>query len=113
MIALFDVVGSVKAVPAHTADTCVNIGVVASFTVTVIVALFAQAILGVNVYVVVVLVFTAGDHVPAIALVDVAGSVNAVPAQTGATCVNVGVIALLTATVIVALFAHAMLGVNV
>ena len=100
--------------PAHTAAIGAKVGVVALLTATVIVALFAQAVvLGVNVYVVVALVFTAGDHVPAMLFVDVVGSVNAVAAHTAATCVNVGVVLAFTVTDIVALFAHAILGVNV
>ncbi|MNE81237.1 hypothetical protein D3C80_1778700 [compost metagenome] len=56
----------------------------------------------------------AGDHVPEIPLLEVAGSVNAVPAQTAATCVNVGVVCAFTVTVICAVVAHSpAAGVNV
>jgi len=47
---------------------------------------------GVNVYVVVVVLFKAGDHVPLIPLVDVVGSGFKVPpGQIGVTGLNVGV----------------------
>jgi hypothetical protein len=110
---LLELAGSVNAVPAHTTATWVKLGVVGVLTATLIVVVFAQAMLGVKVYVVVAVVFTAGDHVPAMLFVDVAGSVNAVPAHTAATWVKVGVVALLTTTLIVVVFAQAMLGVNV
>ena len=48
----------------------------------------------------------AGDQVPSILLVEVVGSVNAVPLQIGPTCVNVGVVFGVMVTVIVAVVAH-------
>ena len=48
----------------------------------------------------------AGDQVPSILLVEVVGSVNAVPLQMGPTCVNVGVVFGVMVTVIVAVVAH-------
>jgi hypothetical protein len=57
-------------------------------------------VVGVKVYVVVAVLFTAGDHVPVIALFDDVGSVNDPPLQIAATCVNVGTIAGFTVTVI-------------
>jgi hypothetical protein len=73
---------------------------------------------GVNVYVVVTVLFNAGDHVPAILLVEVVGNaLNVAPEQIAATCVNVGVVDALTVITIVVVVAHvgdaAELGVNV
>jgi hypothetical protein len=85
----------------------VNVGVTGWFTVTIIVAVVAQVpAVGVNVYVVVVVLFTAGDHVPFIPFNEAVGSVNDPPLQIGAPCVNVGVIGWSTVTDIVAVVAH-------
>jgi hypothetical protein len=85
----------------------VNVGTVGWFTVTIIVAVVAQVpAVGVNVYVVVAVLFTAGDHVPFIPFNEAVGSVNDPPLQIGATCVNVGVIGWSTVTDIVAVVAH-------
>jgi hypothetical protein len=74
------------------AGTCVNVGTVGWSTVTLIVTVVAQVPeVGVNVYVVVAVLFTAGDHVPEILLLEVAGRLNDSPLQIGATCVKVGV----------------------
>jgi hypothetical protein len=55
------------------------------FTVTLIVVDVAHApAAGVNVYVVVVVLFTAGDQVPLIAFNEAVGSVNDPPLQIGA-----------------------------
>ena len=80
-------------------------------TVTVIVVLVAhvgEAVeVGVNVYVVVAVLFIAGDHVPAIPLFDVVGNaLKLPPEQMAATCVNVGVVGGFTVMVIVVLVAH-------
>jgi hypothetical protein len=74
----------------------------------VIVAVLAHnPVVGVNVYSVVAVLFTAGDQVPVTAFVDVVGNAaNVVPEQTAATCVNVGVAFGVTVMVIVAVFAH-------
>jgi hypothetical protein len=70
----------------------VNVGVTGWFTVTLIVAVVAQVpVAGVNVYVVVVVLFTDGDQAPGILLLEVSGSVNDPPLQIGVICVNVGV----------------------
>ena len=63
------------------------------FTTIVIVVVLAHCpAFGVKVYVVVAVLFNAGDHVPAIPLVEVVGSaLNVPPEQIGVTCVNVGV----------------------
>ena len=56
----------------------------------------------------------AGVQVPEIALFDVVGNVNVLPAQIGATWVNVGVAGVFTVTVNVAVNAHGFpVGVNV
>ena len=84
-----------------------NVGVTGAPTLTVIVAVVAQApAAGVNVYVVVVVLFTAGDHVPEIPFNEEVGSVNGSPLQIGAICVNVGVTGWFTVTLIVAVVAH-------
>ncbi len=65
---------------------------------------------GVNVYVVVVLLFRAGDHVPAMLLFDVVGKApNVPPEQIAATCVNVGVVNGFTVIVIVVVELHPLL----
>jgi hypothetical protein len=58
---------------------------------------------GVNVYVVVSVLFIAGDHVPVMPLVDVVGNENVVPKQYGPTWAKVGVVVpiLLTTTTVV------------
>ena len=85
-ILLFDVVGNaLKLPPEQMAATCVNVGVVGGFTVMVIVVLVAhvgEAVeVGVNVYVVVAVLFIAGDHVPAIPLFDVVGNALKLPPE--------------------------------
>jgi hypothetical protein len=87
------VVGRLKLPPLQIAATCVNVGTVLGLTVTVSEAVVAQpAPVGVNVYVVVAVLLTAGNHVPEIELVDVVGKVNAFPRQIGAMALNVGVV---------------------
>jgi hypothetical protein len=59
--------------------------------VNVVVVAHCPAV-GVNVYVVVIVLFNAGSHVPLIPLRDVVGNgANMVPEQIGATGLNVGV----------------------
>jgi hypothetical protein len=54
---------------------------------------------GVKVYVVVAVLFNAGDQVPVIPLVDVVGKAdNVAPEQIGATVVKVGVVGLFIVT---------------
>jgi hypothetical protein len=56
---------------------------------------------------VVVVLFNAGDHVPLIPFVDVVGKApKEVPAHTGPTAVNVGVMIGFTVMVMVVVFAH-------
>lgn len=93
VIAFVEVVGRLKLPPLQMAETCVNVGTVLGLTVTVSEAVVAQpAPVGVNEYVVVAVLFTAGDHVPEIELLDVVGKVNTSPLQIGAMGVNVGVV---------------------
>jgi hypothetical protein len=62
---LLDVVDKLSASPEQIAATCVNVGVTGWLTVTVIVAVVAHCpAAGVNVYVVVAVLFIAGDHDP-------------------------------------------------
>ena len=77
-------------------------------TVIVIVAVVAHnPAVGVNVYVVVAVLLTAGDQVPVTPLIEVNGKAATVePKQTAATCVNVGVTLVFTVTVIVDCVAH-------
>ena len=109
VIPLLDVVGKGDNVaPEQIADTGVNVGVVFAFTVIVNVVVVAHwPAVGVNVYVVVVVLFNAGDHVPVIPLLDVVGNGdNAVPEQIGATTVNAGVTLAFIVTVNTAVVAH-------
>jgi hypothetical protein len=104
-----DVVGRAASVaPEHMGATAGNVGVVFWFTVIVNVVVVAHSPAdGVNVYVVVVVLFKAGDHEPVIPLLDVVGSgASVVPEHIGATAVNVGVIFGLTVIVNVVLVAH-------
>ncbi len=83
---LFEVVGIAKDVPEQTAATCVNVVVTLGFTVIVMVAVVAHnPAVGVNVYEVVAVLLIAGDQVPVIPLLDVAGIEKDVPEQIAAT----------------------------
>lgn len=70
-----------------------SIGPGLGFIVMVNVVVLAHCpALGVNVYMVVAVLFNAGAHVPVMPFNEVTGNgVNAAPAQTGATVLNVGV----------------------
>ena len=106
---LLDVVGSaVRVAPEQIGATAVNVGVIFGFTVIVNVAVVAHCpAVGVNVYVVVAVLFSAGAHVPVNPLLEVVGSaVSVAPEQIGATAVNVGVMFGLTVMVNVAVVAH-------
>ena len=72
--------------------------------IVVVVAHVGDAVdVGVKVYVVVAVLFKAGDHVPTILLFEVVGnSFNVAPEQIASTCVNVGVVNGLTVTVVAA-----------
>ena len=101
-----EVVGNtLNVAPEQIAGTCVKVGVVDAFTVIAIVVVVAQvgaaAELGVNVYVVVAVLFNAGDQLPAILLFDVVGNAfNVAPEQIAGTCVKVGVVDGFTVTVV-------------
>ena len=84
-----------------------KIGTIALVTTTVIFTGPAHCpTVGVKVYVVVARLLGAGDQVPLIPLVDVAGSTIGVPVQTGVAMLNVGVTKGLTVTVKVVVAAH-------
>ena len=92
-----------------------KVGTVCALTVTVIVVVVAHCpAVGVNVYVVVAVLLTAGDQVPVMPLFEVVGNVKLPPEQIGVTCVKVGTVCALTVTVIVVVVAHSpAAGVNV
>jgi hypothetical protein len=109
VIPLFDVVGNAdKVAPEQIGATALKVGVMFGLTVIVNVAVVAHCpAVGVNVYVVVAVLLSAGDHEPVIPLVEVVGNADKVaPEQIGATAVNVGVIFGLTVIVNVAVVAH-------
>ena len=116
VILLLEVVGSVIIPPEQIGATAVKIGVIFGLTVIAKVEVVAHCpALGVKVYVVVVVLFNAGDHVPVKELFDVVGKAESVPPeQIGATVVKVGVILGLTVIAKVAVVAHCpAVGVNV
>ena len=109
VIPLLEVVGNaVSVAPEHIGATAVNVGVMFGLTVIVNVVVVAHwPADGVNVYVVVAVLFNAGAQVPVIPLLEVVGNADKVaPEQIGATTVNVGVIFGLTVMVNVAVVAH-------
>jgi hypothetical protein len=109
VIPLFDVVGNgASTAPEQIDATGVNVGVIFGLTVIVNVAVVAHCpAVGVNVYVVVAVLFSAGAQVPVIPLFDVVGNgANTAPEQIAATGVKVGVIFGLTVIVSVAVVAH-------
>jgi hypothetical protein len=82
-----------------------------AFTVIVIVDVVAHVgaavDVGVNVYVVVAVLFKAGDQLPEMLFADVVGNaLNVAPEQIEATCVNVGVVNGFTVIVIVVVVAQ-------
>ena len=109
VIPLFEVVGNAaNNAPEQIGFTCVNVGVTFEFTIIVIVAVVAQSpVVGVNVYVVVDVLFNTGDQVPVIPLFEVVGNAAKVaPEHIGVTCVNVGIVFGFTVTVFVIEFIH-------
>ena len=86
--------------PEQTGEMALNVGTINGLTVIVNVVVVAHwPTLGVKVYVVVVVLLTAGDQVPVIPLVDVVGSVGAaVPKQIGVIALKVGVVGFTTLT---------------
>ena len=116
-IPLFEVVGNAaNAVPEQIGATAVNVGVAGGPTeiVKVVVDAHCPAV-GVNVYSVVAMLLSAGDHEPLIPFVEVVGNAaNAAPEQIGATAAKVGVVLGLTVIVKVVVAAHCpAVGVNV
>jgi hypothetical protein len=116
-IPLVEAVGKgLKAAPLQTGLIALKVGVTGSPTVIVIVVELAHCPAdGVNVYVVVVVLFKAGNQEPLILLLDVVGNGEIEePVQTCPTGVNVGATCWLTAIVIEAVDAHCPAeGVNV
>ena len=104
MIALLDVVGNAdKEEPAHIGATALNVGVIIGFTTIVsVVGIAHPPLAGVNVYVVlpaVEVLMVAGNHVPVIPLLDVAGKgASTESLHTGPTAVNKGVTDVFTTT---------------
>ena len=106
---LVDVVGNgANTVPEQIGAIALNVGVIFGFTVIVNVVVVAHwPTVGVNVYVVVAVLFNAGAQVPVIPLLDVVGNtVRVAPEQMGATAVKVGVTFGLTVMVNVVVVAH-------
>ena len=109
VIPLVEVVGSVVSVaPEHIGATTLNVGVIFGFTVMVKVVVVAHCpAVGVNVWVVVAVLFKAGVQVPVIPLVDVVGNgANTAPEQMGATALKVGVMFGFTVIINVVVVAH-------
>lgn len=91
-----DVVGKAANIaPAHIGATGANVGTMAGVIVTVMVATVAHCpAAGVNVYVVVIVLFNAGDQLPVIPSSEVVGNgLITAPAQTAGTGLKVGVTA--------------------
>ena len=104
-----EVDGSVMVEPLHTAGIASKVGVTCGVTVTVSVAVVAQLLpVGVKVYVVVAVLLMAGDHVPAMPSLEVAGSVMAAPLHTAAIASKVGVTCGVNVKVSVAVVAHVL-----
>ena len=109
VIPLVEVVGNgVIIAPEQTAGIGLKSGVTFGLTVIVNVVVVAHCpIVGVNVYVVVAVLFKAGDQVPVIKLFEVVGNANKVsPEQIAGTGVNVGKIFGFTVIVNVVVVAH-------
>jgi phosphate starvation-inducible membrane PsiE len=104
-----EVVGSaVKLAPEQIAATGVKVGITFGLTVIVNVVVVAhKPAVGVNVYVVVVVLFNTGDQVPVIPFKEVVGNAESdVPLQIAATGVKVGIIFGFTVIVKVVVVAH-------
>ena len=109
MIPFNDVVGNADNVPPEQiGTTALNVGITLLLTVIVNEAVVAHwPAVGVNVYVVVAVLFSAGDHVPVIPFNEVVGNADKVPPeQIGATALNVGITLLLTVIVSEVVVAH-------
>ena len=114
---LVEVVGNAdKVAPEQIGATALNVGVTFGLTVIVNVAVVAHCpAVGVKVYVVVAVLFKAGDQEPVMPLVEVVGKADKVaPEQIGATALKVGIMFGLTVIVNVVVVAHCpAVGVNV
>jgi hypothetical protein len=109
VIPLVDVVGKgEREAPEHIGLTAAKVGVILGLTVIVKVVVDAhKPAVGVKVYVVVVVLFSAGAHVPVMPFVDVVGKGERVaPEHMSATGVKVGVTTGLTFIVRVVVVAH-------
>ena len=109
VIPLLEVVGKgFNVPPEQIGATALNVGVIFGLTVMVRVVVVAHCpAAGVNVYVVVAVLFSAGAQVPVMPLLDVVGKgFNVPPAQMGATAVKVGVMFEFTVMVSVVIVAH-------
>jgi hypothetical protein len=107
---------AVNVPPSHIGATAVKVGSIFGFTVMLRVAVVAHCpAVGVNVYVVVVVLSKAGDHEPVYPSSEVVGKAFSVPPeQIAATALNVGVVFGVTVTVSVVVVAHCpAVGVNV
>jgi len=79
---LFDVVGNADYVPPEQiAATCVNVGVTVETTIVIEAVVAHKPAVGVKTYVVVAILFNAGDQVPVIPLLDVVGKGDNVPPE--------------------------------
>ena len=109
VLALVDDKGNAcRVAPVHIGATAGNAGATFWFTVIINVVVVAHwPAVGVNVYVVVAVLFNAGVQVPVMPLSDVVGrGASVVPEHIGATAVNVGVTLGLMVTVNVVAIAH-------
>lgn len=109
VIPLVEVVGNgVSIVPVQIGETEINVGKTFEFIVIVKVAIVAHCpIVGVKVYVVVTVLFNAGDQVPVIPFKEVvANEATTPPEQIGGTAANVGTTFGFTVIVIVVVDAH-------
>ena len=107
---------AVNVPPEHIGATALKVGVRFALTVIVSVVVVAHCpAVGVNVYVVVAVLFNAGDQLPVIPFSDVVGSaVNVSPEHIGATALKVGVTFAFTVIVKFVVVAHcSAVGVNV
>ena len=106
---LLEVVGkAVKVAPEQIGATALKVGVMFGFTVIVNVVVVAHCpAVGVKVYVVVVVLLSAGAQDPVMPLVEVVGKADKVaPEQIGATALKAGVMFGLTVMVNVVVVAH-------
>ena len=108
VIELLEVVGKLdNKVPEHIGNTWVNVGTIGWLICIVIWVFVAHCPrVGVKVYSVVCVLFTAGAQVPIITLFEVVGKLDRnVPEQIGETWVNVGFTGLITVIVMAAVVA--------